>query len=255
MDFQKEVIDRIGRYPEDSALIESAKDFVRKSTLPKYSYNFSFLGRPIIQFPQDIVAVQEIIWKVKPDLIIETGIAHGGSLILSASCLAQIELCEAIEKNELLDPSKPKRKVIGIDIDIRAHNKKAIKAHPMSSRIEMLEGSSIANEIFEQVKAMASGYHNVMVFLDSNHTHEHVLAELELYSELVTSGSYCVVFDTVIEELPEELLPKDRPWKNGDNSMTALKAFLSKNDQFYIDKNIDNKLLITMCPEGYLVRK
>ena len=162
----------------------------------KYSYQFDWLGRPIIQYPQDIVAMQELIWRLKPDLVIETGIAHGGSLIFSASMLAQIDICEAIERGETMDPRVSRRKVLGIDIDIRPHNKSAIEAHPMASRIQMIQGSSVAPEIVEQVRAIAMDYRRVLVCLDSNHTHEHVLAELKAYAPMTTVGSYCVVFDT-----------------------------------------------------------
>ena len=190
------------------------------STHSKYSYNFFWLGRPIIQYPQDIVAIQEIIWKVKPDLIIETGIAHGGSLILSASILTILDSIDAEKKGVKLEPTKSNRKVIGIDIDIRAHNKKAIEDHPLSKKIEMIEGSSIDPKIFELVKHKSKDFNNIMVFLDSNHTHEHVLKELEYYSQLVSKESYCVVFDTIIENLPQDTYP-NRP-DIGNNAMTAV---------------------------------
>ena len=152
IDFEKEVEERVASYIDEKELKKAANDFMIASTLPKYSYNFSWLSRPIIQYPQDILAMQEIIWKVKPDLIIETGIAHGGSLIFSASMLAQLDMCDAIENGEVFDPKISKRKVLGIDIDIRSHNRRAIEAHPMSSRISMLEGSSIDESIIGQVR-------------------------------------------------------------------------------------------------------
>jgi cephalosporin hydroxylase len=186
----------------------------------KYSYNFTSLGRPVIQYPQDMVAVQELIWKIKPDLIIETGIAHGGSLIMSASMLALLDMCEAIESGTVLDPKKSKRKVLGLDIDIRQHNREAIEAHPMSSRIQMIQGSSIAAEVIEQVKSVAKNYKRVLVCLDSNHTHNHVLAELEAYAPLTSVGSYCVVFDTIVEDMPKSIF-SDRPWGPGNNPKTA----------------------------------
>ena len=175
-DFEKEVAERIAAIPVDKQLCESATNFVNASAISKYSYNFSWQGRPIIQYPQDMVAMQELIWSIKPDLIIETGIAHGGSLILSASMLAQLDICEAIETGKTLDPKISQRKVLGIDIDIRAHNRAAIEAHPMASRIQMIQGSSIAPEIIELVRAIAANYSRVLVCLDSNHTHDHVLA-------------------------------------------------------------------------------
>jgi len=217
----------------------------------KYCYHFEWLGRPIIQYPQDIVGMQELIWEVKPDLIIETGIAHGGSLIFSASMLALLEVCEASEKGQLLDLAKPKRHVLGVDIDIRKHNRQAIEQHPLSSRIQMIEGSSVDDSIVAEVARIASNYSKVLVLLDSNHTHEHVLAELQAYSPLVSSGSYCVVFDSIIEDMPDGTYP-NRPWGIGDNPKTAVREFLSINDSFEVDFSIENKLLITVAPNGWL---
>jgi cephalosporin hydroxylase len=219
-----------------------------------YPYNFDWMGRPIIQYPQDIVAVQELIWSVKPDLVIETGIAHGGSLILSASILALLELADASEAGELLDPSKPKRKVIGVDIDIRDHNRERILGHPMASRIEMIEGSSIAEETVAKVAEAAKGFGKVMVFLDSMHTHDHVMAELEAYAPMVSPGSYCVVFDSFVEDMPENFF-SDRPWDVGNNPRTALREFLGRNADFEIDRDFDSKLLVSVAPEGYLRRR
>jgi cephalosporin hydroxylase len=197
--------------------------------------------------------MQELIWKIKPDLIIETGIAHGGSLILSASMLSMLDYCDAVEQGEVLDPKKPRRRVLGLDIDIRSHNRSAIESHPMSNRIDMIEGSSIDPEIVAQVREIASKYERVLVCLDSNHTHEHVLAELEAYAPLVSTGSYCVVFDTVIEDLPAEMFT-DRPWGPGNNPKTAVLEYLKSNQGFEIDKQIDYKLLISVAPDGYLKR-
>ena len=211
------------------------------------------MGRPIIQYPQDMVAMQELIWSIKPDLIIETGIAHGGSLILNASILAQLDMCEAIEAGLSFNPKESRRKVLGIDIDIRAHNRAAIEAHPMASRIQMIQGSSIAPEIIEQVRQVASYYKRFLVCLDSNHTHEHVLAELEAYAPLTSVGSYCVVFDTIVEDLPAEMFP-DRPWGPGNNPKTAVWQYLKSHPEFEVDKSIQNKLLITVAPDGYLKR-
>jgi cephalosporin hydroxylase len=251
--FQQEVKDRIDAIEKNKELVEAASQFTIQSTLPKYSYNFSCLGRPIIQYPQDVVAMQELIWEIKPDLVIETGIAHGGSLILSASMLALLDMCEAIETGATLDPKVSKRKVLGIDIDIRAHNRAAIEAHPMASRIQMIQGSSIAPEIIEQIRQVAKGYQRILVCLDSNHTHDHVLAELEAYAPLTSVGSYCVVFDTVVEDLPAEMFP-DRPWGPGDNPKTAVWEYLKSHLEFEIDKSIQNKLLITVAPDGFLRR-
>ena len=239
------------RKPHSEHLKDLGSQFMTESVKSEYSYNFEWLSRPIIQYPQDIVATQEIIWKVKPDVIIEMGIAHGGSLIFSASVLALLDYCEAFENGEILDPQKPKRKVIGVDIDIRAHNREALDKHPMRNRLELIEGSAIATEIVNQVKELAKDAKTVMVFLDSNHTHDHVLAELEAYAPLVTEGSYCVVFDSVIEDLPNELCA-DKPWGVGDNPKTALWEYLKKNSDFIIDESIQDKLLITVAPDGYL---
>lgn len=252
-DFQKEVAARIAAVPADKQLCETAAVFMRASTGPKYSYNFAWQGRPIIQYPQDMVAMQELIWQIKPDLIIETGIAHGGSLIFSASMLALLDMCDAIETGAMLDPKNSKRKVLGLDIDIRPHNLAAIEAHPMASRIQMIQGSSIAPEVIEQVRQVAKDYQRILVCLDSNHTHAHVLAELEAYAPLTSVSSYCVVFDTLIEDMPAEMFP-DRPWGPGDNPKTAVWEYLKTHPEFEIDKSIQNKLLITVAPDGYLRR-
>jgi len=240
-DFQKQKKVAIAQQGENIVCRELALEFVLKTAATKYSYNFSWLGRPIIQFPQDIVAIQEIIWEVKPDLIIETGIAHGGSLILSASMLALLEMSGVIKKG----------KVLGIDIEIRKHNRVEIERHPLSDKIAMIEGSSIAKSIVKQVYDFAKNYNNILVVLDSNHTHNHVLAELNAYAPLVSKGSYCVVFDTIIEDLPADMFP-DRPWGKGNNPKTAIWEYLKTHPEFEIDKSIEHKLLITVAPGGYL---
>jgi len=252
-EFEKEVVLRLQENGKNIALQQAGLEFMRMTTLPKYSYNYFWLGRPIIQYPQDMVAMQELIWKIKPDLIIETGIAHGGSLILSASMLSILDYCDAIELGTMMDPKAPRRRVLGLDIDIRAHNRAAIEAHPMANRIDMIEGSSLDPDIIAQVQNIARGYERVLVCLDSNHTHEHVLAELEAYAPLVSVGSYCVVFDTFIEDVPAEMFP-DRPWGPGDNPKTAVWEYLKTHPEFEIDKQIDHKLLISVAPDGYLKR-
>jgi cephalosporin hydroxylase len=252
--FEQEIIDRIKKIENNKALLDSAKQFFLESTFSKYSYNFSVLGRPIIQYPQDMVAMQELIWKIKPDLIIETGIAHGGSLIMSASVLALLDMCEAIETGTIFDPKKSKRKVLGLDIDIRQHNREAIEAHPMSSRIQMIQGSSIAPEVIEQVESVAKNYRRVLVCLDSNHTHDHVLAELEAYAPLTSVDSYCIVFDTIIEDMPKSFF-HDRAWSPGNSPKTAVWEYLKNHTDFEIDKSIENKILITVAPDGYIKRK
>ena len=197
--------------------------------------------------------MQELIWRVNPDLIIETGIAHGGSLIFSASMLASLDMRDAIESGETIDPRVSQRKVLGIDIDIRAHNRQAIETHPMFSRIQMIEGSSVDPEVVNRVGRIASDYQRVLVCLDSDHTHDHVLAELEAYAPLVSTGSYCVVFDTVIEDMPADMFP-DRPWGPGDNPKTAVREYLKTHPEFEIDLSIQQKLVITVAPDGYLQR-
>tara|TARA_B100000989_G_C19523654_1_gene465621 strand:+ start:1948 stop:2646 length:699 start_codon:yes stop_codon:yes gene_type:complete len=222
-------------------------EFLKLSIESKYSYNFKWLDRPIIQYPQDIVAFQEIVSSIKPDLIIETGIAHGGSLILSASLLCILDLLEG------KDPRESKRSVIGIDIDIRKHNKEEILKHPLSYKIKLIEGSSIDQNIIKEVKNISKKFNKVLVALDSNHSHRHVLSELEAYANLVSKHSYCIVFDTIIENLPKNSFP-DRNWEVGNNSMTAVKEWLNSNPNFKIDKEIDKKLLISCAPNGYLKR-
>jgi cephalosporin hydroxylase len=229
-----------------------ASEFLAESATSEYSYNFEWLSRPIIQYPQDIVATQEIIWKVNPDLIIETGIAHGGSLVFSAAILALLDYCEAQRAGDMLDPQKPKRKVIGIDIDIRAHNRDALDEHPMRNRMELIEGSSIASDVIEKVYERSKGYEKILVILDSNHTHSHVLAEMEAYAPLLSKGSYCLVFDTVIEDLPT--MHHNRPWGPGNSPKTAVWEYLKSHPEFEIDKSVEDKILITVAPDGYLKR-
>ena len=251
--FKKDIEKRVAKMAENKRLNETAMAFLQASTASKYSYNFHWQDRPIIQYPQDIVAMQELIWEVKPDLIIETGIAHGGSLIFSASILALLDICEAIESGTVIDPAESKRKVVGVDIDIRKHNRTAIEAHPMATRIEMLQGSSVDAGIFAQVEKLAKGYEKVLVCLDSNHTHDHVRAELELYAPLTSKGSYCVVFDTLIEDMPADEYP-DRDWGPGNNPKTAVWDYLKTHPEFEINKEIASKLLITVAHDGFLKR-
>ncbi|MBW1705214.1 MAG: cephalosporin hydroxylase family protein [Deltaproteobacteria bacterium] len=235
MQFEQARERRIKDQGKNVPLIDAANNFQEGSIKSLYSYNFSWMGRPLIQYPQDIVVMQEILWKVKPDLVVETGIAHGGSIIFYSSIL------------ELIG----KGLVLGIDVDIRTHNRKLIEAHPMFNRIEMIEGDSVSEEVFAQVREIAGDKRTVLVCLDSMHTHEHVIKELELYSSIVTKGSYLVVFDTIIEDLSEDCIG-DRSWGKGNNPKTAVHEFIKKTDRFVIDKAIENKLLITVAPDGYL---
>jgi len=233
-------IDGLGKDVDTQGL---SRIWCRETSRNGYTYNFSWLGRPIIQYPQDMIAMQEIVWRVQPDLIIETGIAHGGSLILWASLLELNAVCGGPQDAE----------VLGIDIDIRSHNRGAIEAHPMSRRISMIQGSSTDPGVVEQVRVKAALKERILVCLDSNHTHEHALAELEAYASLVSIGSYCVVFDTLIEDMPAELFA-DRPWGPGNNPKTAVWEYLKKHTEFEVDKQMDHKLLISVAPDGYLKR-
>jgi cephalosporin hydroxylase len=264
-EFQEEVAHNIAALAKARDIQELSLVWLRGTLQYHYSYNFSWLGRPIIQYPQDMIAMQELIWRIKPDLIIETGIAHGGSLILSASMLALLDYCDAIASRKPLDPLASLRRVIGIDIDIRAHNRASIEAHPLGHMIELVDGSSIDSSVVTQVRDRVKSYRRIMVTLDANHTEDHVLAELTAYGPLVTLESYCVVFDTVIEQLPDGTYP-DRPWAPGNSPMTAVQRFLARLEaddvvaadgerlRFEADAQIDSKLLISVAPRGYLRR-
>jgi cephalosporin hydroxylase len=250
---------------QDAAFKGLSHIWVRECIRHNYSQNFTWLGRPIIQVPQDTYAIQELIWACRPDLVIETGIAHGGSLVMSASILAMLDYCDAVQSGQVLDPRASRRKVVGIDIDIRAHNRAAIDAHPMRHKIHTIEGSSVAPEVADQVAAQAEGYDRVLVFLDSNHTHDHVLGELELYAPYVSQGSYCVVWDTGVEDLPNEMCA-NRPWGKGDNPKTAVWEYMRRLEhegrkardggdlRFDYDRTIENKIAITAAPDGFLRR-
>jgi len=220
---------------KNKSLLKKSKDWIDNVFDYEYVYHFRWLGRPIIQFPQDMVAVQELIWKIKPDFIIESGIARGGSLIFYASIL------------ELLNHGK----IIGIDIDIRKHNRIEIENHTLFKRIKLIEGSSIDDSVIHKIKKIIKDKKKIMILLDSHHTEQHVLEELEKYSPFVRSGSYVVVFDTIIEDMKKHH-SKNRPWNHGNNPKTAVSKFLKKNKRFKIDKEIQKKLLITSCPDGYL---
>jgi len=263
--FEKERSDSIATYPGQSDWQKMSREWMLEAFKHKYMYNFTALGRPIIQTPVDMAAFHEAVWTARPDLIIETGIAHGGSLIFSASQLALLDYCDAVADGTTLDPKKPKRRVLGLDIDIRAHNRAAIEAHPMANRIDMLQGSSTAPEIVAQVKKIVAGYKRILLCLDSNHTHEHVLAELEAYAPLTTPGSYCLVFDTIVEDMPKDTFT-NRPWNPGNSPKTAVREYLKKLEKggvkaadgkpliLAVDRELEDKLLLTVAPEGYLRR-
>jgi cephalosporin hydroxylase len=252
--FDAERGQQIASYACDTAFMAQSKAWLEASMRRRYVYNFDWLGRPIIQYPQDMVAMQELVWETRPDLIIETGIAHGGSLVLSASLLAMLDYCDAAQAGTVLDPRASRRRVLGLDIDIRTHNRVAIEAHPLAHKIDMIQGSSVAPDVVAKVLAYASGFERVMVCLDSNHTHEHVLAELRAYAPLTTPGCYCVVFDTFVEDMPSDLFP-DRPWTPGNNPKTAVHAYLKENVKFEIATAVADKLQITVAPDGFLRRK
>lgn len=234
--FDEECAEYVARMAADEEVRQKTLDWINTTARHKYTYNFRWMGRPLIQFPQDLVAMQELVWSVKPDIIIETGVAHGGSLIFYASLL------------ELLGGDGL---VVGVDIDIRAHNRKAIEEHPMFRRIRLLQGSSIDPQVVNEVRELARGRKRILVALDSNHTHEHVLSEMRAYAPLVTRGSYLIVFDTIIEDMPADSFP-DRPWGKGNNPKTAVWEYLKASDRFVIDETIPNKLQITVAPDGYL---
>lgn len=264
-EFRQRVARNIKEIGEDRDFIGLSNIWVRESIRHEYAQNFTWLGRPIIQVPQDQYAIQELIWTCRPDLVIETGIAHGGSLVLNASILAMLDYCDAVEAGTMLDPKASRRKVVGVDIDIRAHNRAGIEAHPLAHKIHTIQGSSIDPDIFAQVKAHAEGYDRIMVFLDSNHTHDHVLAELELYAPLTSKGSYCIVWDTGVEDLPDHMCA-DRPWGKGNNPRTAVWAYEKllagegrtaadgEKLMFERDKTIEHKLAITASIDGFLRR-
>lgn len=254
--FRSECQEEIKQQGADPELRDLTSKWVAKAAAFKYSYHFEWLGRPIIQHPQDMVGVQQLLWNIQPDLVIETGIARGGSIIFYASMLELIAACGG----------NPHAKVLGIDIDIRQHNMDAILAHPMSKRIEMIQGSSVSAETIAQVKKRAEGHKRILVCLDSNHTHDHVLEELKLYAPLVSPGSYCVVFDTIVEDLPEDVGPP-RPWGKSNNPKTAVFEYMKQLESgalsaadgqplaFEIDRQIEDQLLITVAPSGFLRRK
>ncbi len=264
--FHCDCLEEIAAQSEDPEFVAVSNAWLRAANARKYSYHFGWMGRPIIQYPQDIVAVQELIWRIRPRLIIETGIAHGGSLMLSASMLAMLDYCDAVQAGRTLDPRDPSgRRVVGIDIDIRAHNRAAIEAHPLAHLIDMVEGSSVAAETIERVKESARGRTPIMVILDSNHTHQHVLEELEAYAPLTSRDSYCCVFDTMIEDLEGVAWP-GRSWGKGNNPRTAVHAYLqlleNENRQaadggplhMQSDEQITDKILISAAPGGFLRR-
>ncbi len=230
----------------------AASEWHNLSRQINYQYMFEMCGLPIIQDPQDICMLQEVIWQIKPTLIIETGVARGGSLMLSAMSLGALSYIDSLS-----EANACKRRVVGIDIDIRTHNRIKIEEHPLFPLINLLEGSSISDSIIEKVKRIIQETDKVLVILDSNHTEEHVLAELEIYSQFVTNQSAIIVMDTGIEFAPPESFNTNRPWSTGSNPYTATKKFLELpgGQNFEIDRTIEFRHLISSAPEGLLRRK
>ena len=224
---------------QDEELKRKSIDWMVHADKYKYTYNFTWMGRPIIKFPSDMVIQQELMWQIKPDLVIETGIAHGGSIIFSAAMQQMMGISNG--------------RVIAVDIDIREHNRAEIEAHPMSKHITMIQGSSVDEGIFGQVKEWAKGAKTVMVILDSNHTHQHVYDELKLYADLVTVGSYCILPDTFIEFFPKGYYD-NRPWDVGNNPCTAARQFLTERSDFELDSFLTSKGMISEGLDGYLKR-
>lgn len=228
----------------DSELRDVKTVLLNQMNWKKYAYNFTWFGRPVIQVPQDTFTFQEMIWEVKPDLIIETGIAHGGSLVFSASMLALLEMFGMVENPV----------VVGVDIDIRPHNRSAIEQHPASRWIRMIEGSSVSPEVVAEVANIAANKKKIMLFLDSNHTHEHVLSELRSYAMMVTPGSYCVVLDTGVEDIDPSAIAPGREWCKGNSPKSALTEFLNENKNFVLDDYYHEKAWVTSAPGGFIRR-
>lgn len=226
------------RMSDDHHVRNVTREWIHAVLPFEYHYHFSWMGVPVIQFPSDIVAMQELIWDIKPDLIIETGIARGGSIVFYASML------------QLLGGDGL---VVGVDIDIREHAREAIEDHAFADRIVTVQGSSVAEDTISAVSRYAKGRKRVLVVLDSNHTQEHVAAELEAYSQFVTPGSYIVVFDTVIDDLPDRF-HEGRPWAAGRGPKVAVHDFLATHPEFHIDRSYEDKLLVTVAPDGFLKR-
>lgn len=247
--FYRESAQNITAMAGDESVRTLTREWLALVARYRYVYNWSWMGLPIIQLPADIVATQEVIWAVKPTVIIETGVARGGSIVFNASQLALLDACDRLQGKQ-----SAKRTCIGIDIDIRSHNRSAIDAHPLASMIVLYEGSSITDETYQFVKQALDPTDRVMVVLDSNHTRDHVLREMQLYSSLVSPGSFMIVHDTGIEGDPEGRDP-DRDWGRGNNPLTAVEDFLRVSSDFYPVEDINDKLLITSSPGGYLRRR
>jgi cephalosporin hydroxylase len=220
-----------------------SREWVRVGWGLKYSYQFTWLGRPIIQMPEDMVRIQEVIYQVQPDVIIETGVAHGGSLVFYAS------LCKLLGKG----------RVIGIDIEIRPHNRSALEKHEFFNLITLIEGSSTSPSIVEQVRAFVRPEDKVLVMLDSCHTKEHVRNEMEVYGPLVTPGSYMVAADGIMQDLSD--VPGGKPDWNWNNPSTAAVEFAAEHPEFKLESPIKPfseshlETEITYWPSAWLRRE
>ena len=222
----------------DKKIFQQSKDLIYNLDQYDYSYLWTWMGIPIIQLPADIMATQEVIWKTKPDIIIETGVARGGSVLFMASIL------------EMMGNGQ----VIGVDIDIRKHNRESIEAHPMSKRVTLIEGGSVDDSILKQVRANIPDGARVMVVLDSDHSRDHVLEECRAYGPMVTKDCYMVVADTLVGHLDEKEAPQNRSqvWYKGNDPLTALQEYMLESDRFEIDLEINGKLVLSSSPGGYL---
>jgi cephalosporin hydroxylase len=237
--FQKKNEKFIRVMNEDRIFRQETSNWVNRALGHEYHYHFSWLGMPIIQFPTDIILMQELVWAVQPDLIIDVGVARGGSVIFFASMLALIG---------------GEGQVVGVDVDIRNENLQRIQSHRMADKVCLLEGSSTNPDVIRQVERFVRDSETVLVVLDSNHTEKHVSRELQEYSKFVTGGSYIVVFDTIIESIAEEF-NVGKPWGKGNNPLVAVDKFLMSNKQFQRDRTFEERALVTVAPGGFLKKK
>jgi cephalosporin hydroxylase len=228
--------DSISELSRSQDLQDMGVKLMRDSAPHRYAYNFDWLGIPAIQLPTDLIAMQEIIWAYKPEVIIETGVAHGGSLVFYASMLS------LLGNNGF---------VVGVDIEIRKHNRDVLESHPMYDKIKLVEGSSTSPDTLAKIQALV-GNRRALVILDSDHSRDHVLQELYAYEQFVAVGGYIVVMDTTLEDQPDNFIV-NRPWDKLNNPKTAVREFLnSRAGHWLADRKIDGKLLMTVCREGFL---
>ena len=221
---------------KDQNLQNDAKNVLIKADEHRWIHQGSWLGEPLLNLPQDMVALQDIIWRTKPDFIIEVGVAWGGGILFEAMLLDYID----------------GKKVIGLDIFIPSDLRKRIMNHKkLSDRIELVEGDSTSEETIRKVKTILNGSKKVLVILDSYHTHDHVMNELKTFSQFVGKGHYLICGDTIVEHVPIQK-HRPRPWGPGNNPGTAVRQFLVENDSFEIDEDLEKKLLLTCHPGGYL---